>query len=64
MYLLTIEQQKSYQNVKICYVCKEKCEDNYAKHKKYCEVRNHCHYTREYRGVAHSICTLKYSAPK
>ena len=26
--------------------------------------RDHCHYTGEYRGVANSICNLKYSAPK
>ena len=34
------------------------------KHKKYCKVRNHCHYTGEYRGAAHNICNLKYGAPK
>ena len=27
--LLTNEQQKSYQNSKICYICKEKFEDKY-----------------------------------
>ena len=27
-------------------------------------MRDHCHYTVEYRGVAPSICNLKYSAPK
>ena len=27
-------------------------------------VRDHCHYTREYRRVAHSICNLKYGIPK
>ena len=34
------------------------------KDKKYRKVRDHCHYKAEYRGVAHSICDLKYSVPK
>ena len=34
------------------------------KDKKYCKVRDHCHYTEEYRGAAHSIRNLKYSVPK
>ena len=32
--------------------------------KKYCKVRNHCYYTGEYRGAAHSICNLKIIVPK
>ena len=28
------------------------------------KVTDHCNYTREYRGAAHSICNLKYSVPK
>ena len=31
---------------------------------KYCKLRDHCHYTGEYRGAAHIICNLKYSVPK
>ena len=38
-------------------------DDKHAKDKKYCKVRDHCHYTEEYRGAAHSICSLKYSIP-
>ena len=56
--LLTKEKQESDENAKNCYICKEKFED------KYCKVRDHCHYTGEYRGDAHSICNLKCSVPK
>ena len=27
---------------------------------KYRRVRDHCHYTGQYRGAAHNICNLKY----
>ena len=57
-------QQESYENAKICYICNEKFENKNLKDKKYCKVRDHCHYTREYRGAAHSICNLKYTVPK
>ena len=62
MKLLTKEEQESYKNSKICYICKEKFENKYLKDKKYLKVRDH--YTVEYRGTAHSICNLKYSVPK
>ena len=64
MKLLTKEQQESYDNAKFCYICNEKFENKYLKDKKYRKIRDHCHYTREYRGTAHSICNLKYSVPK
>ena len=38
---------------------KKKIEKEYAKDKKYRKAEDHCHYTREYSGAAHSIkkCT-------
>ena len=51
-------------NAKICYICKEKFEKKSLKDKKCHKVRDHCHYTGEYRGAAHSICNLEYSVPK
>ena len=64
MKLLTKEQHDSYENAKICYICKQKFENKYFKDKKYGKVRNHCHYAGEYRGAAHNICDLKYSVPR
>ena len=31
--------------------------------KKYHKVRDHCHYTGKYRGVAHDICNIRYKTP-
>ena len=62
--LLIKEQHESYENAKICYLCKEKFENKYLKDKEYRKVRDHRHFTGEYRSVAHSICNLKYSVPK
>ena len=45
MKLLTKEQQESYENTKIRYMCKEKFENKYLKDKIYRKVRDHCHYT-------------------
>ena len=60
MKLLTKEQHESHENTKICYICNGKFKNKYVKDKNYCKVRDHCHYTGEYRGAAY---TLIYSAP-
>ena len=41
MKLLTNEQQNSYQNPKICYICKGKFDDKHIADKKYIKVRDH-----------------------
>ena len=53
MKLLTKEQQESYENAKICYVCKEKFEDNYLKDQKYCKVREIIFIIQKNREVLH-----------
>ena len=57
--LLTKGQQKSHENAKICYICKEKFENEIVKNKK-----GYCHHTGENRCAGHSICNLKCSVPK
>ena len=42
--LLTKGQQESNENVKICYICKEKLKYEYLKDKRYRKVRDHCHF--------------------
>ena len=49
--LLTKEQQESYENA---------YENKYLKDKKYHKVRDHCHYTRKYRGAAHSAIPVVF----
>ena len=45
MELFTKEQQESYENGEICYICNEKLENIYLKDKKYRKIRDLCHYT-------------------
>ena len=42
------------------------CDDKNKKseYNLYHKVRDHCHYTRKFRGVAHNICNLRYKVPK
>ena len=44
----TKEQQESYENAKICCICKEIFENKYLKDIKYPKVRDHCHCTQKY----------------
>ena len=53
--LLRKAQLESYENAKICYICK-KIENKCLKDEKYCNVRDHYHDTAEYRGASRSTC--------
>ena len=65
MKLLIKEQQESFENSKICYICKEKFEDliDIWTIKNIVKI-DHCNYTGEYRGAAQNIRNLKCSVPK
>ena len=65
--ILTNEKKESYEKQSICYICEKKiCTDknDEKEFKLYHKVRDHCHYTRKYRGAAHSICNLRYKIQK
>ena len=52
-----------YNKQKVCYICKKRFSIDGGK-KKYFKVKDHCHYTGKYRGIAHDICNLRYKIPK
>ena len=58
---LTAKEEIYHNKQKICYLCKKEFDNNDKKNYK---VRDHCHYTGKYRGVAHNICNLRYKVPK
>ena len=62
MELLINEQQNSYQNSKICYICKEKFKNKYVKDKKYVKLEINVIIQGNIEMLC--ICNLKYSVPK
>ena len=53
---LTKEQKESYKNARLCWICNKKFINN----QNFKKVRDHDHYTGNYRGAAHSLCNLRY----
>ena len=53
----SFEQHVAHDTAKYCHICK----NVFGKKKKHIKVRDHDHYTGEYRGAAHLICNLRYS---
>ena len=63
MIQLTKKEEKKYKKQEVCYICKKGFSTDDS-NKKYHKVRDHFHYTGEYRGAAHDICNLRYKIPK
>ena len=52
---LSEEEQKSFKEASICHICSKELKDD--------KVRDHCHFTGEYRGAAHNSCNLQCKKP-
>ena len=53
---LTIAEQKSFEEAETCYICSRELKKD--------KVRDHCHFTGQYRGAAHNKCNLMCCKPK
>ena len=55
---LTTKEKIHHDKQKVCYIYKKEFDNN-DNDKKQQKVRDHCHYTGNYRGAAHNICNLR-----
>ena len=55
---MTIEDEENYQNSQNCWICDQKIINNKDK------VRDHCHITGKFRGIAHRECNSKLRIPR
>ena len=62
--LIDLKKYESINKKTAGNLVKKKLKINIWNNTKHHKVRDHCNYRGEYRGVAHSICSLKYNVPK
>ena len=53
---LTSEEQRLFEKVKYCHICRGELKND--------KVRDHCHFTGQYRGAAHNKCNLMCKKPR
>ena len=58
MIFLTDERDRSYENQKHCHACRKLFTKDDKK------VKDHCHFTGKYRGVAHNKYNMNYKITK
>ena len=59
---LTSQEEEEFNKAEICHICdKEFYEDDSTA--QMLKVRDHCHFTGEYRGAAHNSCNLQCRKP-
>ena len=52
---LTAKEEKEFHKAELCHICKKQLDDD--------RVRDHCHFTGQYRGAAHNSCNLQCRKP-
>ena len=52
---LTEEEQVSFKEARICHICLGNLDED--------RVRDHCHFTGQYRGASHNSCNLQCKKP-
>ena len=59
---LTHEEEKDFKSAKVCHICEQEF-GVYEKTGEIFKVRDHCHFTGKYCGVAHNQCNLNCRKP-
>ena len=59
-YNLSDKEEKEFQSASTCHICEEEFSRDEKSNGK---VRDHCHFTGEYRGAAHNKCNLSCRKP-
>ena len=59
---LPSQEEKDFQSARYCHICENKLFRD-KETKKILKVRDHCHFTGEYRGAAHNECNINCKKP-
>ena len=60
---ITNKDLRSYENPKICHLCRKYSIKKLFNDMNYRKVRDHCHCKGKYRTAPQSICNLKFNVP-
>ena len=61
-YNLSTQEEKDFQSATMCHICEQKLFKD-KETGQILKVRDHCHFTGEYRGAAHNQCNLNCKKP-
>ena len=56
--IFTEKDKSGYEKTTLCWICQQEFSESEKK------VRDHCHFTRLFRGAAHNKCNLQFKKTK